>query len=359
MASYYQYVIASIATVCFVLITHQLIQRTAATNSPPLDIMSRHEAYEHATTLSKSVHHNHNHQHLRHSLHRPKILLLRHFYDSPAERVSFRAFCMNNGFSSHRCDLTCIVVSNGSFPTHLRASIPSHVIVIERDNVGLDFGAYLHAMSILDTRKNAAVEDIYDAVLCINGTVMGPMSMAADWIKSWFDIAYTRDAGISGLSINIQRERWGSKACPHVQSMIFMVMQDAIKSLRSEDGPWSRQNTAAANKMTKDEIITTFEIGTSQWLLAQGFGMWCALKPLSTVDWQRFYTDDVYRKSVLLLQPNEDGWGDPWSHVEERGMFYGNHPTVMDIHVSAVPFFKSNRFTHVSFLRAMNRTHSS
>ena len=258
-----------------------------------------------------------------------KVLILRHFHDSPFERESL-IFFMKYGirktnFISKNVSLV-IICSGGVFP-HDDIKLDSNVVVIERENVGLDFGGYMDALSKLDWARS------YDIVVFINGTLLGPLfplyRLGEDWL-SHFTLLLTSYTRLAGITINLHVRKRLRVIEPHVQSMLYVMERKTLEDLRS----WGVFVPVPAS-FSKDEVIEKYEVGTSKALLKHGFNIASLLPVFQGVDFTKLNSSEIMRQALVKLAPSSRGGGDVWYHHGYFGGTLGPSDTI---------FVKNNRF---------------
>ena len=114
----------------------------------------------------------------------------------------------------------------------LKLNLPSYVEVINRENIGHDFGAWSQGL---------LTHTEYDYYICVNSSADGPY-MPLNYTKKWTDIYIDglkeNNIKLFGSTINCCIHKWTSQYeylhGPHVQSYIFSMSNDTMKYLSSE-----------------------------------------------------------------------------------------------------------------------------
>jgi lipopolysaccharide biosynthesis protein len=202
--------------------------------------------------------------------------------------------------------------------------VAPNVTVIQRENVGFDFGAY---DSVLCSNDFSA----YDFVFFLNTSVCGPYyERGADWTQPFLAMfKEDKDVKLVGTTINVLPQKIShllpgddvKRYHPHVQSMMFVVDRESLAFLHT------RRAFRVTSTMTFAEIIGNIEVGISYLILKNGWNINCLLAGYRGLD---------YRK--IDLQPNtasERTSGDPYY----IGSYYDKTILPTD-----VIFFKNNRF---------------
>ena len=283
---------------------------------------------ERAEKLLESVHsvaHLASHESMKYD-ENTKVLILRHFHDSPSERETL-SFFLKHGIRKTNFlarNVSVVIVCSGSAFPREDFQIDDSVIVIERENTGLDFGGYIEALSRLDWASS------YDIIVFVNGTLLGPLfpmyRYGEDWLSHFTSLlsTYTRLAGIT-INLNIQKDR---SMEPHVQSMLYVMERRTLENLRN----WGVLVPVPAS-LSKDEIIVKYEVGISKALLQHGYNIASLLPLFQGVDFTKLLASESARQSMMKLSPNSQG--DVWY---QKGYFGG------PLSPSDTLFVKENRF---------------
>lgn len=256
------------------------------------------------------------------------VLVIRAFVDSPAEREALKFFLRHGLSSGPRWKVTTVIVSNGPFPSN-DIQIPAGVRLLERENVGYDFGAWAYALSEL---KGSWRTD-FRYVFFINGTVTGPVYSAPmlvsnrDWITPFVALLRGGDnVGISGLTVDYL---YGER--PHVQSMFMCLPVEVVARCVDEWNLFVKTDTVVASETQKSKFIFDNEVRLSEVLLENGYNI-AAIEPGSHgID---------YRKAVKTIKPSValEAFGAK-NHGGDRWYPNVQHPPD---HADTI-FFKTNR----------------
>lgn len=197
-----------------------------------------------------------------------------------------------------------------------------NVAVMQRENVGYDFGAYSSAIR----RLPSEILDQYDYFFFLNTSVRGPFMLddTRPWQKVFIDML-TGDTKLVGTTINILptsspylAEQGFRAPYSHVQSQMFVMDKECFEFLRSliflDD----------VSSMDFQSIIETREIAMSQHVLKNKWNINCLLPGYKGLDY-RSLTEDINPTSAD---------GDP----SFNGAYFGGTYNPYD-----VVFVKTNR----------------
>lgn len=258
-----------------------------------------------------------------------KVLILRHFHDTLLERESL-VFFMEYGIKNTKFiskNVTVVIICSGGVFPHDDIKLADNVVVIERENVGLDFGGYMEALSKFGWASS------YDIVVMINGTLLGPLfplhRLGEDWL-SHFTSLLSNHTRLAGITINLHIHNKKRVMEPHVQSMLYVMESKTLEDLRS----WEVFVPVSAS-MSKGEVIKKYEVGTSQPLIRHGFNIASLLPLFRGVDFTKLKYTESMRKIFAKLAPNSRKNGDVWY---QDGYFGG------PLGASDTIFVKNNRF---------------
>lgn len=163
-----------------------------------------------------------------------------------------------------------IIINNPSFTIPIQ--IPDYITVINRNNIGYDFGAWSYGLF------NFNYID-YDYFIFINSTIKGPFFPVWSHTKDWIDIFTSLiddQHKLVGPMIGIYDNK------PHVQSM-FMVTDQVGLNI----GMQNRIFTQDIYDMEKLTLIKTKEIGFSTAILSFGYNIKCLLQAFNNIDFRQ------------------------------------------------------------------------
>lgn len=243
-----------------------------------------------------------------------KIVCMYSYYEKNEQYKNNFVYFLNNGILDN---VDYYIIING--PSTVKIQEKGNIKVFNRQNKGLDFGAYSYGIKQLNKS--------YDYYFFINTSVCGPY-MEGDWTIPFIKL-FNKDVKVVGTSINISYttdedyEKLYNKTSPynHVQSMFFCIDNTYFNHLMEQNF----FNEEEMNNATMDYTIKTKEIGLSQIALKNGWNINCILSN---------YKDLDYRNIDKDINPTSVN-GDPYY----EGAYFGG--TIMK---EEVIFFKSSRF---------------
>lgn len=209
-----------------------------------------------------------------------------------------------------------------------------NVFIINRNNVGFDFGAYSHVIT------SNILKDKYDYYFFINNSVIGPYKQSNEhWTDTFINLFSKIESNpsvkIVGTSINIHKplnskmnkqliELYGDKPVySHVQSMFFCISRDYFEFLMSHN--FFDYNLVQNEDF--EQIIIKKEIGLSQYAINNGWNINCLLP---------IYKNLNYSLIDFDINKSSD-FGDP---------YFPNCYFEKNIKNTEVVFFKNTRFIH-------------
>jgi len=163
--------------------------------------------------------------------------------------------------------------------------VQDNIIVVEKDNVGYDFGAWATGLRHINTAD-------FDYFIFINDTVRGPflpryVSNEQKWYVMFCNLINDK-VKLSGLSINYLP--WNKKGNKHVQSMIFCTDKIGLDILKPKIFNLSCAEYDAIVKKSKRDFIIKFEIGMSTTIIENGYD----ISALYVCDIQKVETGDIW-----------------------------------------------------------------
>jgi hypothetical protein len=197
-----------------------------------------------------------------------------------------------------------------------------NIKVYQRENKGLDFGAYSYGLKQL-TKS-------YDYYFFINTSVIGPVTKG-DWTEPFIKL-FNEDVKVVGTSINMYSytdiyfnyEKLYNKPPPysHVQSMFFCINKEYFDYLNTKNF----FNEEELNDADMKYVVMNKEVGLSQLAINNGWNINCILSK---------YKDLDYRKLDKDINPTSMHHGDPYF----EGAYFGG-----TIDKEEVIFYKNSRF---------------
>jgi len=192
----------------------------------------------------------------------------------------------------------------------LQLALPEYVKVINRKNIGIDFGGWSEGLLTNNLYKN------YTHFIFANHSIMGPY-LPPEYKGKWTDIF------ISHLNENIKLFGPTINTCnspttqSHVQSYIFSMNLETLEYLISKE-------VFSLSKIitNKDQVIAEREIGMSQLILNNGWNIGCLMQHYKGID----FTFKTQNRQI-------EYWGD---------IMYPQH--ISQSEFSKYVFIKGNRF---------------
>jgi hypothetical protein len=261
-----------------------------------------------------------------------KSLVIYSYYQKNDEYVKNLEFFLKFGIYP---DIDYIFCINGRECSITIPNLPN-IKIIERDNIGFDFGAYYDALKTIDTK-------FYEYYFFINTSVRGPflpdnIRSNVKWTQPFIELL-KGDVKLVGTSINIFNIKNGTAQdyanhyitkylvesglgynppFPHVQSQMFLLNRESLNYLLSENF----FNYSIDNDFSK--TIALREILMSLLILKNGWNINCILNKYKNLE---------YRKIKDDINPTSSG-GDAYY----PGAYFGNSIKPYD-----VIFIKTNR----------------
>ena len=158
------------------------------------------------------------------------------------------------------CEEICTVV-NGTVTEESKEKLKKHsALVLERENVGFDSGAYKFAIEYYGYEKLKE----YDELILANFTMFGPIYSPAEL----FDEMEKRDCDFWGITEHPEKDMYkaGVKVCEHIQSYFVafnkkVLTSDAFKEF------WTTLKIAS----NYDEAIAFYELRLTKFFEDKGF----------------------------------------------------------------------------------------
>jgi len=179
--------------------------------------------------------------------------------------------------------------------------------VLERENMGYDFGA--HAAMLKELREP------YDAYVFFNAGVTGPftpsyMPREWHWTQAFTD-KLRGSVGLVGTSIDcLKKGSWVGHG-PRIEGFAFAMSREALETVRAH-------GTSFRDHATKREAVGFGEYNLSQVVLSHGFQIDTLLKAYQGVDWN-----------------DQSEWAcNEYKHPSRKGSYFGisMHPLEVLFH---------------------------
>ena len=192
-------------------------------------------------------------------------------------------FIDNALFESSEVDFLFVI----NDPT-LKLELPTYVTLINRENIGIDFGGWSEGLLTNNLYKN------YKYFIFANSSIMGPF-LPSDYKGKWTDIfiqGLTDNIKLFGPTINTCRD---PKNKSHVQSYLFSMNLETLEYLISKE-------IFSLTKIitNKNQVIVEREIGMSQLIINNGWNIGSLMENYQGIDFtfktqnrQIKYWDDI------------------------------------------------------------------
>ena len=227
-------------------------------------------------------------------------------------------FINNCIFKDDAFDFIFIINDKNLNINHL--NLPSYVKIIQRDNIGFDFGGWSEGLLNNDLYKN------YDSFIFINSSVYGPCMEKND-NRKWTDILLNglnyKNIKLFGTTINCINDAQKSS---HVQSMVFCMDLITLKYLISKD-IFSIINF----DKTFNDTIMNKEIRMSREIINNGWNIGCLHTYYKDID----FTFKNNNREIIYL-----------NDLCFKNVFFGK-----TIHPYEILFVKGNRNIEYDFIK--------
>lgn len=229
-------------------------------------------------------------------------------------------FCKFAYFYDKNIDFYICLNNNNLNIYHLFKSIDDNLFIINKDNIGYDFGAWSYILLNNNLYKN------YDYFILLNDTCIGPflpVYIKDNWVSIFISQINNYDKLI-GATINYNYMK------PHVQSY-FLCFDKIIINLCINNNIFSNDlnNINILNEHDKKIFINNYEIRLSTLVLDSGYNIKCMMKGLENIDFRL-----NREKPKIFLEYGE---------INKEDMLYENQYFNISINPFEVIFFKSNR----------------
>lgn len=228
----------------------------------------------------------------RHSLlkNTGKVAVVYAYHDngSPSTTENLVYF-LRVGVGRHVPNVHGYVVINGVVTPAVRAALKArnaYVTVLERENVGYDFGAFGHGARSLVCDKIP-----YSHVIFLNTSVRGPFVPAYCFSQRWVDLflsPLSRRVRLVGPTVN--PTLYGDSATPHVQSCAFGMDLKCLLYLLDHTSVFD------CTSNDKDYVVRNHEMGLSKAVFDAGWDIACFIIGYQEIHFQK--------ASAKELEPN-------------------------------------------------------
>ena len=202
------------------------------------------------------------------------VIYVFHIYN---ENVDY--FLNNAIFKDDSVDFL-IVCNSISLKLSLPSSIKDYVKVLQRENIGYDFGGWSDGILTNDLYKE------YDSFIFVNSSVKGPF-VPSYYKEKWTSIylnGLTDTVKLFGSTINCCLSVYGPKAIDpvndtHIQSYIFSMKRDTLEYL-IEEGIFTKKRYIT----NFIELILQREVKMSRLIIDKGWNIGCLMNLYKDID---------------------------------------------------------------------------
>lgn len=195
-------------------------------------------------------------------------------------------FCRNGYIDDPKYDFV-FVFNNPTLKISFIAT-GTNVKVINRENIGIDFGGWTHVLHMNDDDTSGKkLYENYDYYVLINSTVKGPFLPI--WYNQeingyWPEIFISKlnnDIKLVGTTINAT-VRHKNPLFPHVQSMFLVFDRIGL-----DIGITSRIFDPSNINMSKQKVIIDKEVGFSKAIVEAGYNIASVLPSYKNIDFRK------------------------------------------------------------------------
>ena len=245
-----------------------------------------------------------------------KTCVIYHYFEANATYAKNFKHFLTFG-TSIDADIFCVISERCSF------KLPriKNVYYLYTKNHNYDYGAYAWALD-----KEIPIQD-YEYFVFVNSSIRGPYLpsyTSTPWTLPFIE-KLSNEIGLVGSSITIlqghtqfEKDFKHQGASSHVQSMVYAIKKNHLKFLIKK-GLFKRDLT-----LSKDELISRYEIAMSHHTLQHGLNIQCLLPEYNSID---------YRKPHHEINPTAHNGDSQFPHA-----YFGRTP-----HPYEVIFIKTNR----------------
>jgi hypothetical protein len=165
--------------------------------------------------------------------------------------------------------------------------VKNNIKIIQRDNVGYDFGAYSYAITNI-------IPHNYDYYIFLNATVKGPyLSNNKNWLDAFLEL-FTKNVKLVGTSICFTeteqvKKKYNIDSIYFVQSMFFIINKDLFEYLIYNN---FFNDEKILNKETiLENIVINKEINLSYLAYKSGGNINCYLSKYRDLDFTKIKND--------------------------------------------------------------------
>lgn len=207
-----------------------------------------------------------------------KSVVIYAYYKSESSNYNLSFFCKKE--LTYKDNIDYIIVINGF---HYDKSIVfpklNNLIVIRRENIGFDFGAYNSALEYIENNNKK-----YDYYFFMNSGVIGPIIkneynnfINKHWTNNFIEKINDKVKLVGTTIVCLPHSDPGGYG-PKVEGFFFMTDQFGLELLKT-------QNTIFCDHKTFCDVIINSEYGLSNCILNNGYSIDCMLKRYENIDW--------------------------------------------------------------------------
>jgi hypothetical protein len=251
-----------------------------------------------------------------------KTAVIYAYYETPQSVVNLEFFA-EVGMAPHD-DVIFVVIINGR---HCSIRLPRYkgCIILERDNVGFDFGAHRQGLLTLSERFGTTVESLpFDNFVFLNSSVIGPfLPSYFPQGQHWTTVLTSRlneQVKLAGPSIVCLPRTDAGGYGPKVEGYCFATDLTGLGIL------W-RDARVFMDHATKFGCIVDGEYGMSRAVLGGGFSLDCLLYKYQGMDWSDPANWDQNDNAPPSRLDTYDGISIHPFEVVFHKWYWSHHPT--------------------------------
>jgi hypothetical protein len=221
---------------------------------------------------------------------------------------------------SYKDNIDYIIVINGyNYDKNIQFPELSNLTILERENVGYDFGGHNYALEYIDTKSKK-----YDYYFFMNSGVIGPIIphyfTETHWSKVFIK-KINESVKLVGTTIVCLPHSDAGGYGPKVEGFFFMVDNIGLNLLKDEQSIF-------CNHTDKESAIINGEYGLSNCILKNGFTIDSMLPKYQNIDWRN--NDNYGLNSNYHPSRNNSFYGysiNPYDVIFHKWYWHGQ-PTV-------------------------------
>ena len=201
-----------------------------------------------------------------------KSVVIYTYFSSPSSNYNLNFFVKKE--LTFRESIDYIIVING-YKCNVKIPKLNNVTLLQRKNVGYDFGGHCYALKYIKTNKKK-----YDYYFFMNSGVIGPIMpnyFKNHWTTIFIEKINDKIKLVGTTIVCLPKEDAGGYG-PKVEGFFFMVDKIGLELLQKE-------NIFYYHKDKYDTIING-EYGLSRCILNNGYSIDCMLPEYQNIDWR-------------------------------------------------------------------------